>query len=91
MELYQPITENMKLDMRMNLKNKKARPLLQLFSRQAAAVVDGWRLLCRWRSKRRRKIQTPARYKKLQTLCTHSFWVRILSCLASVQHLQHRN
>ena len=33
LSLYQPVTENLKLDMRMNLKTRKARPALSAFQR----------------------------------------------------------
>lgn len=54
LELYKPITENLKLDMRMNLKTKKVRRFCLPPARVGAAVVaDGactslMKMLCCW-------------------------------------------
>ena len=54
LKLYEPVTQNMKLDMRMNLKSKKVRRAAQLLPASSTSVDLGSRsgtralLACRW-------------------------------------------
>lgn len=78
MELYKPITENLKLDMRMNLKTKKVcsrnhvpgggKGRERLESRRQRQ----WCYACRWSSSPRRRRRPRTRCRRQPTLCTHT-------------------
>ena len=90
MSLYTPVTENMKLDMRMNLKAKKV-GIRQLNTVQykvlewpaahgqshLAMPLLIFGHLCRWNSKQIQILQMLAVRRKLQTSFRHSFLVRL--------------
>lgn len=90
LQLYEPITKNLKLDMRMNLKTKK---VCSYFAKAAADVgvhravrrstrcgltQTVWPLLMlrRWKSRRRPSALTQTCFKRLLTLCMPTSSVR---------------
>ena len=78
--LYQPITENLKLDMRMNLKTRKVGlEHRRLWGGRTSRGSRAWHqalfAACRWRSRRRRRLLMQGISRRRQISCTPTCWV----------------